>query len=110
MSEPAPMPEPLNDLIDDYLSGLLDEARLQELERRLSTDPEALRYFVRYASLDTDLHLEVRARQAGERALDRIDRLTQAGPARAGTGGRGARWHLVPRGVVQAAVTAACLL
>ncbi|HYT92414.1 MAG TPA: FecR domain-containing protein [Gemmataceae bacterium] len=63
------VPEFLKDAIDDYLHGLLDEARLQELEEALRADADLRRYFVRYARLHTDLHLEVRARQAGDRAL-----------------------------------------
>jgi ferric-dicitrate binding protein FerR (iron transport regulator) len=79
LNEPAPAPEEaLRDLIDDYLSGLLDEARLRELDERLRADPDARRYFVRYARLHTDLHLEARSRQASERALERIDRMTRA--------------------------------
>jgi ferric-dicitrate binding protein FerR (iron transport regulator) len=88
-------PDPLKDLIDDYLSGLLDEARLKELEDGLCADPEARRYFVRYARLHTDLHMEMRARQASDRALDQIDQLVKdrgapgaaAVPSRAETSG-----------------------
>ncbi|HEY8505100.1 MAG TPA: FecR family protein [Gemmataceae bacterium] len=72
MSEPAPDPERLKDLTDAYLSDLLDEAGVRELETRLRADPEARRYFVRYARLHTDLHLEARARRAGARALGAI--------------------------------------
>jgi ferric-dicitrate binding protein FerR (iron transport regulator) len=75
------MTEPLPALIEDYLNGTLDEARLADLEDRLRADPEARRSFVRYARLHTDLHLELRARQASERVLDVIDRQT-ATPAR----------------------------
>jgi ferric-dicitrate binding protein FerR (iron transport regulator) len=72
------IPEPLKDLIDGYLSGLLDEAKLRELDELLRADADARRYFVRYARLHTDLHLEARSRQASERALDRIDQLARA--------------------------------
>ena len=68
-------PEPLQDLIDDYLSGLLDESRTQELEALLRGDAAARAYFVRYARLHTDLILDTRARRAGDRALGT---LTQA--------------------------------
>jgi ferric-dicitrate binding protein FerR (iron transport regulator) len=115
MNEPESMSEPWQDWIDDYLSGLLDDARLRELEERLRTDAAARRYFVRYARLHTDLHLEVRARQAGERALDGIAQLTQAGasssPVPAGTGDCTPRRSLVRRCLAPSAlVTAACLL
>jgi ferric-dicitrate binding protein FerR (iron transport regulator) len=63
------VPDPLRDLIDDYLDGRLDEARLQELEAALRADAGARRYFVRSARLHTDLHLEARAQRAGARAL-----------------------------------------
>ena len=66
------IPEDLRNLIDDYLAGLLDEAGVRRLEERLRADAEARRYFVRYCRLHTDLHLEVRARQIGERALRAI--------------------------------------
>jgi hypothetical protein len=78
-------PDPLQDLIDDYLDGLLDEARLRELDERLYADPTARQTFVRYARLHTDLHLETRARLAGARALDRIVALAGASPAAAGS-------------------------
>lgn len=76
MSEPETVSDPLKDLIDDYLDGRLDEPRLRELEDRLRAAPETRAYFVRYARLQTDLLLDVRARQAGERALGQIDALT----------------------------------
>jgi ferric-dicitrate binding protein FerR (iron transport regulator) len=72
MSEPEHVPQRLQDLTDDYLSGLLDEAGVAELEGLLRADGEARRYFVRYAALHTDLHLEARARHAAERALGRL--------------------------------------
>ena len=74
MNEPEPVHEPLQDLIDDYLGGLLDETRTRELEERLCADAAARRHFARYSRLHTDLHLEVRARQASEQALDLISR------------------------------------
>jgi FecR protein len=76
MTDPNPIPDPLKLLIDDYLDGSLDEAGTRELEQRLSADAAAREYFVRYARLNTDLHLEVRARRAGARALNRIEELT----------------------------------
>src|SRR5262245_51931144 len=73
MNEPEPISEELKGLIDQYLSGLLDEAGVAALEGRLRNDPEARRYYVRYARLHTDLHLEAHARQATARALDQLD-------------------------------------
>jgi hypothetical protein len=72
MSEPELLPVPVQDLIDGYLSDRLDESQLRELEELLRGNAEARRYFVRYARLHTDLHLEMRAREASDRALDRI--------------------------------------
>jgi hypothetical protein len=66
------VPEPLPTLVEDYLNGTLDEARMGELENLLRADPEARRYFVRCARLHTDLHLELRARQVSARVLDAI--------------------------------------
>jgi ferric-dicitrate binding protein FerR (iron transport regulator) len=90
-------PQPLRDAIDDYLNGLLDEARTRELEDALRADADLRRYFVRYARLHTDLHLEVRARRAGERALT-----AACGPATS------ARPHAAGR--LRALAVAACLL
>jgi hypothetical protein len=69
MTTTGDIPDDLKDLIDDYVAGLLDEAGLGRLEEWLRADAEARRYFVAYCGLHTDLHLEVRARQVGERAL-----------------------------------------
>jgi hypothetical protein len=65
-------PESLDALIDDYLNGLLDDARARDLEARLQADVEVRRAFVRYVRLHTDLSLELRARQASGRVLDLI--------------------------------------
>jgi ferric-dicitrate binding protein FerR (iron transport regulator) len=81
MSEPEDLSQPWRDLIDDYLNGLLDEARIKELEDRLRADADARRYFVRYARLHTDLHLESRARRASARVLEEISQLTEAPPS-----------------------------
>src|SRR5918912_743179 len=74
MDRDAPDREPLATLVEDYLTGQIDEPRLHDLEGRLRDDPDARREFVRYARLHTDLHFELRAREASERVLDEIDR------------------------------------
>jgi hypothetical protein len=84
LNQPAPAPEALKDLIDDYLSGLLDEARLRQLDECLRADPDARRYFVRYARLHTDLHVEARTRQASEAALEKIDQMTRTAALKPG--------------------------
>ena len=71
MNEPE-VSERLRELADGYVSGTLDGACLAELEGLLCADPDARRFFVRFGRLHTDLHLEVRARTAGERALRRL--------------------------------------
>jgi hypothetical protein len=105
MNEPEAVPEPLRDLIDGYLSGLLEEPQIRELEERLRGDADARRHFVRYARLHTDLHLEVRARQASARALSTI---SQQGHENASSGFlvSALRRCLTPRGLA----AAACLL
>jgi hypothetical protein len=82
MNDPNPIPDPLKSLIDDYLDGSLDEAGTRELEQLLRAEPAAREYFVRYARLHTDLHLEVRARRAGALALNRIEELTGNAPGK----------------------------
>jgi ferric-dicitrate binding protein FerR (iron transport regulator) len=78
MSESDNLPGRLKDLIEGYLDGTLDEAGMRDLEEYLYADEAARHYFVRYARLHTDLHLEVRARGAGARALQRIENLSAA--------------------------------
>jgi hypothetical protein len=75
-----PLPDNLQDLIDDYLAGLLDEAGVARLEQWLRADGDARRHFARYARLNTDLHLEMKAQVAGERALEALT--PDAPPAR----------------------------
>jgi ferric-dicitrate binding protein FerR (iron transport regulator) len=77
MNKPEDLSDSVKDLIDDYLSGLLDEARMCKLEEVLHADADARTYFVRYSRLHTDLHLEMRAQQASGLVLDRIEELTQ---------------------------------
>jgi ferric-dicitrate binding protein FerR (iron transport regulator) len=78
MNEPEPDPLPWRDWIDAYLDGSLDDATLRRLEAHLHADPHARDYFARYAGVHTDLHLEMRARRAGARALDCIEQLSPA--------------------------------
>jgi anti-sigma factor RsiW len=73
MNGPENGPGRFQELLDDYLDGRLDEAGVRELEALLRADAAARRHFVRYAGLHTDLHLEMRGRRAGARALGRIE-------------------------------------
>lgn len=109
MNEPEHLSQHWQDLIDDYLSGLLDEARLRELEEALGADADARRYFVRYARLHTDLHLEARAHLASARALDRIHELTEPAPGVAAAGSASPGRLFLRRHWAKAWVPAACL-
>src|SRR5262249_29653258 len=73
MNENHELPEDLRELIDTYIDGTIDADGMKTLEAQLAADAEVRRYFVRYARLDTDLALQVRAQVAGERALQTID-------------------------------------
>jgi hypothetical protein len=79
MNEPDVVSQHVRDLIDDYLNDALDEAGVGELDGLLRADAAARAYFVRYASLDTDLRLEIRARQAGQKALEVIEQQSPRG-------------------------------
>src|SRR5262249_6456143 len=61
MNQPEQIPDSLKSLVDDYLDGLLDEARIRQLEEHLFREPAARHYFVRYGRLQLDLHRELRA-------------------------------------------------
>ena len=82
------IPEDLRDLIDEYLDGVIDEGRLNELDARLHGDIEARRYFVRYCRLHTDLDLEARAQQAGQRAMKSVNEPERSTVPSARTGRR----------------------
>jgi ferric-dicitrate binding protein FerR (iron transport regulator) len=77
MSHSEQIPEHWQDLIEKYLDGSLDESGMQELEGYLCSDEAARQCFVRYARLHTDLQLEMRARQAANRALQHIETLSE---------------------------------
>jgi hypothetical protein len=67
------IPEDLQNLIDGYLAGPLSEAEQAELDVRLRADPDARRYFVRYAQLHADLSLLTRASRASDKALRSLE-------------------------------------
>jgi hypothetical protein len=99
MTNQDEMPDDLRDLIDDYLAGAIDEARLQALEGRLHADAAARWQFVRYCRMHTDLHLEARAHQAGRRAMRTIDHLEEQE-----SGGTRRRWWLAVAAALLGAV------
>jgi hypothetical protein len=76
-------PNELQDLLDDYLDGSLDEAGLARLEALLLADAGARAHFVRYCRLHTDLYLEARARQASNEVLRALDEEVSPPPPRA---------------------------
>ncbi|HZU35694.1 MAG TPA: FecR domain-containing protein [Gemmataceae bacterium] len=77
------LPEQLQALIDAYLAGRLDEVETRKLERFLLDDERARRYFVRYAQMHIDLHLQGRAHGAAARALEQVEGLVGRAKARA---------------------------
>src|SRR5262245_41277207 len=98
-----PVPPDLTALFDDYLNGQLDEIRTGQLEARLLADVEARHTFVRYVRLHTDLVFELRARQASDRVLSRIEQdLPVAAPV--------PRWRVSRRAVGLLATAIALLL
>jgi hypothetical protein len=97
MNQPSDIPDDLRDLIDEYVSGVIDEARLKELEAHLLADADARRYFVGYCRLHTDLELDARASQATDRALQSIDQRSSVPPQVTG------RWRLARWGLSLAA-------
>jgi ferric-dicitrate binding protein FerR (iron transport regulator) len=105
MSTHYEMPDDLKDLVDAYLGGTIDEARLQALENHLRADADARGQFVRYCHMHTDLHLEARAQQAGQRALRAIDELQQRkSSAATPRAQRAGRWWLAIAAAVLAAL------
>lgn len=99
MNDYKPPSDELRDLLDDYLSGLLDEPGTARLEQMLLADPAARDYFTRYCRLHTDLHLLARVSKAGQRALNTIG---GEQPAR--------RMYRSWRWIAAGAALAACLL
>jgi ferric-dicitrate binding protein FerR (iron transport regulator) len=73
MNETNDISENVQDLIDAYVDGTIDDGRLQDLEAMLRGHAEVRSYFVRYCRLHTDLDLEARARQASKRVLKTIN-------------------------------------
>jgi len=81
MNPPEDHPEDVQDLIDDYLDGSLDEKGLRALADRLRSNAGLRHYFVRYCRLHTDLHLDARAQKAGDHVLRLIDGLRDGSSA-----------------------------
>ncbi len=78
------LPAEFLDLVDDYCSGLIDEAGVRRLEADLLGDDAARGYFVEYFHHHTELHFAVRAGRAADAVLERLASEGQT----AGGGGR----------------------
>ena len=59
-------------LVDQYVSGELDKAGIEQLQSRLITDAELREFFVRYCSLDTDLRLNSRSKMITDSVIEAI--------------------------------------
>src|SRR4051812_11308125 len=70
----------LRDMVDAYLDGAPDAARLAALEARPPPDPAARKFIVRYARHDRALRMEIHARRQTESALAKLG-ATDDGPA-----------------------------
>jgi hypothetical protein len=62
----------LRDLIDEYLGGEMEASRFARLHVWLSEDSRARAYFVRYAQIDFQLFVDMRADRAADCVMDRI--------------------------------------
>jgi hypothetical protein len=60
------------DLVDDYCSGLIDDAGMHRLEGYLAGSAPARRHFVEYFHHHTEIHFAVRARRAADAVLERL--------------------------------------
>ena len=67
----TPSPEDQR-LIDQYLSGEIDAAGFAALEDRLLKDEELRKFFVEYASFDTQLKLNIKSEASFARSLSRL--------------------------------------
>jgi hypothetical protein len=62
----------LRDLIDEYLGGEMKADRFARLQAWLTEDSRARAYFIRYAQIDFQLFVDMRADRAADRVMDRI--------------------------------------
>jgi hypothetical protein len=60
------------DLVDDYCSGLIDDAGMHRLECYLTGSAAARRHFVEYFHHHTEIHFAVRAGRATDAVLERL--------------------------------------
>jgi hypothetical protein len=97
------LPAEFLDLVDDYCSGLIDEARVRRLEAYLLGDAAARGYFAEYFHHHTELHFAVRAGRAADAVLER---LASEGAGGEGVARSGRRWS-VPRRWLSVAVLVA---
>ncbi|APW59847.1 FecR domain-containing protein [Paludisphaera borealis] len=80
MSDVDPSLRPLDDLIQASCDGLLDDASLRELERRLSADAEARRSFAEAHLVHSEIRFVVRSRHASEALRTQLRDVATDGP------------------------------
>ena len=66
------LPAEFLDLVDDYCSGLIDEAGVGRLEALLLGSHEARRHFAEYFQHHTEIHFAIRASRATGAVLERL--------------------------------------
>jgi hypothetical protein len=74
MNDRQDLPLEFRDLVDDYCSGLLDDAGRRKLEEYLLASASARHEFVAYFHMHTELEFAARARRAAAAALARVGR------------------------------------
>lgn len=111
MNDTDPIPENLKDLLDEYLSGNIDEAGVAKLEEMQRNDAASRRYFVRYCSLHTELYQVARASRAGRNALSNLQNMSKdASDAPAASADVAIPKRFWQRSFVRAGAVAAALL
>jgi hypothetical protein len=79
------------DLVDEYCSGLIDDAGMQRLEREMAGSAAVRRYFVEYFQHHTEIHFAVRASRAADAVLEWLAAPGEAGGPRDDESIRGRR-------------------
>lgn len=83
------LPAEFLDLVDDYCSGLIDDAGVRRLESCLLESAAARGYFTSYFHQHTEIHFAVRAGRAADAVLERLALEGEGGPVPGGPAGSG---------------------